>query len=70
MSKSRHFIQAAKRIVEEIQGRKDDIIKAQTDPTHKIRPCIFEIFLNTWETDEKIVRQTQARFYPNVSYVK
>ena len=55
-------MEAAKRIVDEIQGRKDDIIKAQTDPTHKIRPCIFDIFLNTWETDEKIVRQTQGSF--------
>jgi len=55
-------IQAAKRIVDEIKGRKDDIQKAQTDPTHTIRPCIFDIFLNTYETDEKIVRQTQAGF--------
>ena len=54
--------QAAKRIVDEMKGRKDDIQKAQTDPTHKIRPCILNIFLNTYETDEKIVRQTQASF--------
>ena len=55
--------QAAKRIVDEMKGRKDDIQKAQTDPTHKIRPCVLNIFLNTYETDEKIVRQTQASFF-------